>query len=405
LKYAEQVGTILKTRLGTAYNGPGVSGGIEKMTRFDVTRSTDWSSGAPAHGGNLEAECRAAGVDPTGVLDFSANVNALGPPQCLEAALDEAVKLASVYPDPQCTRARAALARAHNVKPESILVGNGSTELLYLAIRILHPEKMLVLAPCYCDFVRAGVLAGSRVELKLAPPDKLFRHDLTEMADVSDYHFVVTANPNDPTGTFIKPHEIIEAAAENPGTFFLVDEAFVDFIEGPGASLIGINYRNVIVVKSLTKFFGVPGVRLGMLWADPQVAGILRDRQEPWSVNGFAQKLATMLYDEEGYIATTHRMIKRERSFLTRGLTEAGFRVFDSPANFLLLRIEDKSVTSADLKKRLLQKKMLIRDCSNIEGLGNRFVRVAVRRHHENVRLLEAVGEVLEHGSDPNGAA
>ena len=370
------------------------------MTRFDVTHSANSSRGAPAHGGNVEAECRVAGVDPADVLDFSANVNALGPPQCLEKVLDQAVKLAAVYPAPQCTQARAALARAHNVKPESVLVGNGSTELLYLASRVLHPEKMLVLAPSYSDFVRAGVLAGSRVEIKLAPPAKLFRHDLAEMRDLSDYHFVVMANPNDPTGTFIKPHEILELAAENPGTFFLVDEAFVDFIEGPGASLIGINCRNVIIVKSLTKFLAVPGLRLGMLWADPQVVGILGDRQEPWSVNGLAQKLATMLYDEEGYIATTHRLMKRERSFLTRGLTEAGFRVFDSPANFLLLRIEDKKVTSVDLKNRLLKKKVLIRDCSNIEGLSDRFVRVAVRRHHENERLLEAITEVFERGEE-----
>lgn len=369
------------------------------MTPSDVTHGTNFPGKALAHGGNAEAECRAAGVDPEGVLDFSASVNALGPPQCLEKVLDDAVSLASVYPDPQSLQARAALARAHNVPTESVLVGNGSTELLYLAARVLHPEKTLVLAPSYSDFLRAAVLGGSQVEVKIAPAAKLFRHDFMEMRVVSDYHFVIMANPNDPTGTFVRPNLILEWAAENAGTFFLVDEAFVDFIDGPGGSLIGIDCRNLIVVKSLTKFFAVPGLRLGMLWAHPEVAGILADRQEPWSVNGFAQRIATMLYDEQGYVATTLRVMKRERSFLTRSLTELGFRVFDSPANFLLLRIERKDLASAELKKRLLKKKVLIRDCSNIEGLGERFVRVAVRRHHENESLLEAIGQTLEEAA------
>jgi len=370
------------------------------MSCLDVTRGTNSSSDAPLHGGDVEGECRAAGVDAADVLDFSANVNALGPPQCLEAVLDEAIKLASAYPEPRSRQARAALARAHKVTAESILVGNGATELLYLATRVLHPEKMLVLGPSYSDFVRAGVLVGSHVDIKLAAPAQIFRHDLAEMRDVSDYHLVVVANPNDPTGTFIGTDEIMALAAENPGVFFLVDESFVDFIEGPGASLVGIRCRNIIVVKSLTKFFGVPGLRLGMLWAHPEVVKILADRQEPWSVNAFAQKLATMLYDEQGYIATTRRVVARERSFLTRALTELGFRAFDSPANFLLLRIEDKKVASTGLKMALLRKKVLIRDCSNIEGLGERYVRVAVRRHHENERLLEAVAQMRRSGEE-----
>jgi len=369
------------------------------MSSFDVTHEPNIPKNALAHGGNVDIECRAAGVDPAGVLDFSANVNALGPPQCLEKVLDDALNLTSVYPDPRSSQARIALARAHNVAPESVLVGNGSTELLYLAARILHPEKTLVLAPSYSDFLRAAVLAGSHVEVKVAPAAKLFRHDLMEMRDVSDYHFVVMANPNDPTGTFVRPNLILEWAAENAGTFFLVDEAFADFIDGPGGSLIGMGCRNLIIVKSLTKFFAVPGLRLGMLWAHPEVVRILADRQEPWSVNGLAQKLATMLYDEQGYAATTLRMMKRERSFLIRGLTELGFRAFDSPANFLLLRIEHKGLVSAVLKKRLLKKKVLIRDCSNIEGLGERFVRVAVRRHHENESLLEAMQQTLDENA------
>jgi adenosylcobyric acid synthase len=363
---------------------------------FGVTQGAGFPLKRPVHGGNVEAECRAAGVDPAGVLDFSASVNPLGPPHYLETLAEEAVALASVYADPHSVGARAALAGAHNVKPESVLAGNGLTELLYLTARILHPEKTLVLGPSYSDHVRAAILAGSQVEVKLATAARLFRHDLAAMRDVSMYDFVIMANPNSPTGTFVRPYQIVEWAAENPGTFFLVNEAFVDFADAPGASLIGMHCRNVIVLKSTSKFFAIPGLRLGMLWGDPEVVRVVGERQEPWSVNAFSQRLALRLYEEQGYMATTRRVLREGRSFLTRGLTELGFRVFDSPANFLLLRIERKNMDSALLKKLLLDSKVLIRDCSNIQGLDSRFVRVAVRRHHENERLLEAIAKAME---------
>jgi len=358
----------------------------------------------PVHGGNLEAECRAAGVDPAGVLDFSANVNALGPPQCVDAVLGEAaqgvVRTAARYADPHSTAARTALAHKHGVEPDSVLVGNGLTELLYLALRVLRPERTLVLGPTYSDHVRAAVLAGSKVDVAIAAAARNFRHDLMAMRDTSGYDFVMLANPNNPTGTFVRPHMILEWAAENPQTFFLVNEAYADFVDDDRGSLVGIRCRNIVVLKSMSKFFAVPGLRLGMLWADPEVARIVGERQEPWSVNAIAQRLACRLYDEAGYIATTRRVMREGRSYLTRNLTELGFRVYDCPANFLLLRIETRELDSAALKRRLLQRRILVRDCSNIQGLDSRFVRVTVRLRHENERLLQAMQAALhENGS------
>ena len=358
--------------------------------------------GAPAPG-SLEAECRALGIDPAGVADFAANINPLGPPRCLEAVAGQAVKLACTYPDPDCTRARAAIAHAHNVPPESILLGNGATELLHLITRTFRSEKTLVLGPTCHDYARAAELAGSQVHLKVASAGRLFRHDLEAMHQVSDYHLVVMGNPNDPTGTFTRPTDIVEWAAGNPETFFLIDETYVDFVDRPGASLIGIDGRvagNVVVVKSFSRFFAIPGLRLGMAWATPEVIGVLASRRERWSVNAVAQKMAESLYDEQGYIAATSRLMSQERSFLTRGLTQLGFRVFDSPGNFMLLRIEVKGVTSAALRPLILRNGVFVRDCSDFEGLGSQFLRVAVRRHDENERLLDAVEKALQSNDE-----
>jgi len=364
------------------------------------TTETSSQGSMPVHGGNVIAECRVAGIDSSSVLDFSANMNPLGPPHCLESVLGatpaELVQLSSVYADSRSVSARAALARHHGVEPDSVLVGNGLTELLYLVPRILHPERTLVLGPIYSDHVRAVVLAGSKVEVSIATAARNFRHDLMAMRDVSAYDFVVLANPNNPTGSFIRPHMILEWAAENPQTFFLVNEAYSDFVDRDGGSLIGIRCRNIIVLKSMSKFFAVPGLRLGMLWAAPEVVQIVGERQEPWSVNAIAQRLACRLYDESGYIETTHRVMREERSYLTRSLTELGFRVFDCPANFLLMRIEVRNLDSNELKRRLLRRGVLIRDCSNIQGLDDRFVRVGVRLHHENERLVEAMHAALK---------
>jgi len=359
-----------------------------------------------SRGGALEAQCRAAGVDPAGVLDFSTNVNPLGPPQCLERVMSHAVKLAGAYPDAECGEARAALGKAWGVSPRSILLGNGSTGLLHTIMRTFRCDETLILGPASREYARAAELAGSRVEMRIAQPGRLFRHDLAAMGDIRRFHLVVIGNPNDPTGRFTRPTEIIEWAAENPETFFLVDESHMDFLDRPGASLMGIacpaagatagNVGNVVVLKSFSMFFAVPGLRLGAVWAAPDVIDVLDSRRERWSVNAFAQKMAAMLYDERGYIAATRILVVQERSFLIRGLTELGFRVFDSAANFLLLKIERRNLTSAVLKEQMLKNGVLVRDCSDFDGLGGQFIRVGVRRHDENERLLEAMEKTLD---------
>ena len=375
------------------------------MSQNNISSGTGWSPSFAAGGefglggGTLDAECRAAGVDPDGVADFSTSVNPLGPPHCFGAVMGLAATLAAAYPDPECMAAREALAAAHKVRPESLLLGNGSAELLHLAMRSLSPSRVLVLGPSSPEYIRAAVMVGAKVELRCAPASRLFRHDLLATRVVQDFHLVIAGNPNDPTGTFISPHEFYAWAAENPGTFFLIDEGYVDFVGRPGASLVGINARNIVVLKSPGRFFGIPGLRLGMLWADPEVVRIVRDHQSPWSVNAISQKLAAGIYSETGYIETTHRIMTRERSFLVRGLTEIGFRVFDSPASFLLLRIEARNVTAPILKGLALRKGVLILDCSRIDGLGEQFVRVAIRRRNENERLLEAMQKALEQAS------
>jgi len=357
----------------------------------DLFFQTDFPPDISLHGGNVEAECKACGVDPAEVTDFSACLNPLGPPPSLDELLAQGVKLVSSYPDVRGSKAIAALAAAHGVGSDTLLLGNGATELLYLAVRHLHPERTLVLGPAYSDLIRASVLAGSKVHAELASPAKLFHYDLAEIHDTGNYHLVIFSNPCNPTGASIRPAEIMEWAASNPETYFLIDEAFIDFVDRPRASLVGINYKNIIVLKSFTKFFCVAGLRLGMLWGDAELIGVLGARQEPWSVNSIAQHLAPLLYGEKGYIEATHALIRRERSFLVRSLTELGFRVFDSPANFLLLRIEADNISAPELKRMLLMKKILVRDCSNICGLGERFIRVAVRRRDENERLVQAI--------------
>jgi len=364
------------------------------MTRSDVTQGTGFPNNTPVPG-SLEAECRALGIDPSGVLDFSGSLNPLGPPQCIDTVLQQGVKLASTYPDLHHDDARTALARAHNVDPQTILIGNGSTELLHLITRHFHADRTLVLGPSRADYVRAAELAGSRVDLKLATPARLFRHDVAAMRHLADYHLVILGNPGSFTGMLWRLDEIVEWAAENPEVFFLVDEAYMDFVDRAHVSMIGINCPNIVVMKSFGAFFGIPGLRLGMLWASSEVVNVLRARREPCTVNRLAQKAATMLYGEQGYVSATHRLLSQERSFLTRGLTELGFRVFDSPASFLLLRIEYKKLTASLLKTLALRNGVFVRDCSDVPGLGENFVRVAVRRRHENERLIEAIEKLL----------
>jgi len=351
------------------------------------------------HGGDVAAVCEKYGIEPDRLCDFSANINPLGPPPQVRPAVMEAMETIAQYPDPGCRELRRALAGHFDVAAEDVLPGAGATEILYLLARALRPKRVCVLAPCYMDYWVASSAVGAEVDGLVASDEAGFRHDLPSLVErMEGSDMVFLGNPNNPTGQQIDKAALLAAARGCPSVRFVVDEAFNEFLDDPAAcSMIGPDRpANLVVVRSLTKFFGIPGLRLGFAVADADVVRELERAKEPWTVNVLALRAGEVVYDDADYAQRTRALIAEQRPRLHEALAAtSGLAPVPSAANFILVRITRQSVSASELKRRMIREGFLIRDCTNVRGLDSRYVRVAVRNAEENAGLVEAFARAL----------
>jgi cobyric acid synthase CobQ/L-threonine-O-3-phosphate decarboxylase len=351
---------------------------------------------APAHGGNLRELARASGKAERDILDFSANINPLGPPEWLRPLISSNVAALTHYPDPDSAALVQAATERYGVTPEEIAVGNGSTELLHLLPRVLDKKRAVIPVPCYSDYARACKLAGMSVETLPFRKAVGFSLDVALLeARLNGDEIVILCRPNNPTGHICDADAIRSLAAKHPETTFLADEAFGDFVEDFD-SLTRNRPANVIVLLSLTKIFAIPGLRLGCAIADRAVIQRLRELQPSWSVNTLAQAVGVAALRDREYIRQTQLYVRQQRETLAAALKPLpDLTVYPGEANFLLLRLDRDNLDAPTLAQRLLTDGIAIRVCDNFDSLDSRYFRVAVRREEQNPRLCDALRTVL----------
>jgi threonine-phosphate decarboxylase len=337
------------------------------------------------------------------VLDFSASINPLGPPASVLRVLRDELPAIARYPDPECRALRQKLAEHHGVTPEQIAVGNGSNELIYAIARALKPRRVAIAEPTYTEYLRASLTVEAKVDHWLAEGDrfKLKPFD-PEGADI-----VWICNPNNPTGgLWAGADHLTRWMDANPRTTFVVDEAFLSLgVEGlPVArglprSLIWklSRLKNLIVLRSFTKRYALPGLRLGYALAQPEIGRRLRAQIPPWSVNALAQRAGLVALEDQDYRRQTGEWLM---SAFMSGNQRADMRgassklcPLTSATIFHLVRL--KNVKSDWLTARLAEHGVVIRDASNFVGLDQSYVRIARRTAPENARLVEALQAVL----------
>jgi threonine-phosphate decarboxylase len=349
------------------------------------------------HGAHYAEAARALHERADGFLDFSANINPLGPPAAALAAGAEALcGEAERYPDLRYPELCAALADYLGVSSGTVLPTNGGTEALFLAARTAAEgpgRKALILEPTFSEYAVAARAAGFEVVRVMArPPEKGFRFDLAVLDDalegLRDVGLVFLCNPNNPTGDAVPREEVLSLAGRvrEAGSVLVVDEAFADF--APGLSAASEVGQALCVARSFTKFFAVPGLRLGCLVA----SDVWRARafQPSWSVNAVAAAVGISAAREATFAETTLAEVTLRRQELFFALKELpGITPYPSAANFLLAR------GPRGLPERLARRGILVRGCEPFHGLGPGFFRVAVRRKKENERLVRTLREVL----------
>ncbi len=353
------------------------------------------------HGGKVFETARKLNVPPESILDFSANINPLGPPPGLKDHLFERFERVVHYPEMGAETLTRALEERWGLPTGSVLVGNGSTSFIYMLPAFLGIQRVRIAGPAFGEYENACRLAGCSVQYSSPPGGPPWRYDTSAMETlrVSDGPSTLwVANPANPTGQFMDPERMLWLVRrlEDSHTILVLDEAFIEF--QPGGSLIAEAARrpNLLVLRSATKIFALPGLRLGWIVAHPDLIRRLAVRLEPWAVNMLAQEAGLYCLGQDSYVEETVRFVGEERDRLTRRLESlSALTVYPSSANYVLVRLEDPRWNAPGLARELEQRRILIRDCTSFPGVGERFVRLAVRKRRENELLSAALQETL----------
>lgn len=305
-------------------------------------------------------------------LDFSVNLNPLGPPDSLGLlAVNEHL---TRYPEPHSQTLQRVLAQYHGVESDSVLVTNGACEAIELTMASLKPRRVVVMVPAFTEYEDAARAWGHDVTTIAAREEDDFAWDFSRL-DVHPDDLVVLGNPANPTG-------VVSVLPKLDATL-LIDETFLDFLDQPPTA---IGRPNTLVVRSFTKIFACPGLRLGYIVGDVK---LLRERQAAWSVSRLAQVAGEAMLRETAYLQFTRRFVRECREDLVQGLQSiAGVKVFPAAANFVFFRLSQAS----DAAMRLRRQGIVVRQCDDFTGLApDHYLRVAVRKRSENQRLLEAL--------------
>lgn len=347
---------------------------------------------------NLKSATRAAhGGDvwrySTGVIDFSANVNPLGPSRKVVEAITRAIGEIASYP-PAGERLRSELGAKHEVNPGQVVLGNGSSELIktFCEVFLAQGDIALIPQPTFAEYEYFSALYGARVrEVPYTGSDAI-------LSGMRGAKAVFLCNPNNPTGKAVALKEIETLAQEalKASCMVFVDEAYVEFSKLESASQLLECFPNLVVLCSMTKFYSLPGLRLGYAIASPEVAHYLSLALPPWNVNTLAQRAALAALRDEEFVRKSREYLAEEKEHLFSGLRHLPqVEVYPSEANFFLINIKETGMKSPEMKARLAEKGLLIRDCSSFRYLGEEHIRVCIRKREENIRLLSAMEELL----------
>lgn len=350
------------------------------------------------HGGGVHSVARQYGLALVDILDFSASINPLGMPAAVAAAARQGLEEAIHYPEVDAVSLTAALAAFHRLPADCLLPASGSTELFYLAPQVLRPRRALLVTPAFSEYQRALALVGTALDFFPLRPENNFELDLCQLLQQvrPDTDLVLLANPGNPTGAGVPAAKIESLArALREQALLAVDEAFIDFC--PAQSVIErvADHSNLYVIRSLTKFYAIPGLRAGYLAGSPRGIARLAAARPPWPLSTPALAAAIACLDQGEFRAATLEAIPRLRQQLAAGLTGLGLTVFPSRANYLLARLEGAGQNAAVLEAALRPQGLLIRDCASFAPLDGRYLRLAVRSAEDNQRLLTALAALL----------
>jgi len=360
------------------------------------------------HGGKLIEAAQKNNLDQDQIIDFSANINFLGPPALIMEAIRANVNQIENYPEINSKSLKKLIAEKHGLVPEQVTAANGAAEMIYQLNKVLRPKQVMVIDPTFSEYELAAESAGAEIKHFKLRSSANFVLDLENLkADLnSDLDLLFICNPNNPTANLIQADKlesvIQKAAREN--IIVVVDEAFIDFLTEPdqySAIKFLENYDNLVILKSMTKLFAIPGLRLGYALTNKDLSLELEAKRDPWSVNYFSQLAGEIIFSNSeeivDYVKLSRKKIAVERKFLYQKLKEfEKLKVYRPTTNYIFIDISETDHSSADLKQELASSAILIRNCDSYQGLQDNYIRAAVKARKENEMLIEKLKRILD---------
>lgn len=357
------------------------------------------------HGGDLDSISQEYGIPRDEIIDFSGNINPLGVSPLAKEEISKNLDLISTYPDRNYNYLRSSIADFVDTKPEYIIVGNGSTELISLMIQMNKPKNVLIIGPTYSEYEREVSLAGGKVNYIPLKEEMDFKLDIEELLNelTCDINMLVICNPNNPTSSCIhSAHlEAILTKSKQNNIFVMIDETYIEFvldIKDITATPFVAKYDNLLILRGISKFFSSPGLRLGYgICSNKTLLEQMNSYKNPWTINILASFGAEAMFKDKEYINTTKALFHREISRIYEEMSSwKNIKVYKPEANFILFKLLREDITGRYIYEKMLSQKMLIRDASSFPFLSDRFLRFCFLLPEQNNILISALKKEIE---------
>jgi threonine-phosphate decarboxylase len=325
-------------------------------------------------------------------VDFSSNINPVGMPASVKSTLKKRLNKIENYPDLHSNELMSSLKKYTGLSKTNLVVGNGAIEIIYnFCSAFLSKKRILISVPTFGEYEAAAKLADCKITF-------FKTMNLSENLDsfiskIPTNGCVFVCNPNNPTGTILSKKQLTKVilSAKRKSCLVFVDECFIELVPQSNQSILNLvkRYDNLFVLRSLTKSFALAGIRIGYAGSSKEIINILHKIKIPWSVNALAQEAGIIAIKNKPHLITSKSIIKKESNFLKNKISDLPcFECYDSSTNFILIKTKQDS---AKIQKKLLKHKVLIRDCKNFRGLNNHYIRIAVKSHKDNLKLIQAL--------------
>jgi threonine-phosphate decarboxylase len=351
------------------------------------------------HGGDIYGAALKTGKKKEELLDYSANINPFGMPKEVKEALRKGILDSCHYPDPLCRELIQSISEYEKVDENYIICGNGAADLVYRLVYVKKPKRAAVLSPTFLEYEEALRQIGAEIVEYCLKEEKKVEEDILGIL-TEDIDMIFLCNPNNPTGTVIErklAEAVLEKAAES-GIFVVFDECFMDFVAGKERYSLTDRleyYKNLFILKSFTKMYGIPGIRLGYgICSEVFLVQKMLEAGQSWPVSVPAQYAGIAALGLADFPEKTRQYVQRERGYMEKSLKDMGILVYPSKVNYLLLYLP----TIEDFYEQMLKKGIIVRRCGNYRGLDENYYRIAVKKHGDNVTVIESIRKILLGG-------